>query len=141
MAIRGTPESIQKKWADRLSGATTEIAAGIDRVTVAPGQRAAQKADKWLTNVQASQDKWRSRVAGVSLEAWKDAAKSIGVQRIASGAQAKQGKFGDFIREFTPHLDQLQQKLASMPDTTFEQRMQRMVEAARHNHNFKRSGR
>lgn len=138
--MRGTPEQIQEKWATRLSGATAEIAAGIDRVTVAPGQKAAAKKDKWLQNVQASADKWASRVGGVSLEAWKQAAKTIGVQRIATGAQAKKGKFGAFIREFQPHLDQLQSKLDTMPDTTFEQRMQRMVEAARHNHGFRRSG-
>lgn len=138
--MRGTPESIQEKWATRLSGATTEIAAGIDRVTVAPGQKAAAKKDKWLQNVQASQDKWASRVGAVSLESWKNAAKTIGVQRIASGAQAKKAKFGAFIREFSSHLDALDSKLSSMPDTTFEQRMARMVEAARHNHNFRRSG-
>lgn len=137
--MRGTPESIQEKWANRLSGATAEISAGIDRVTVAPGQKAAAKKDKWLQNVQAAQDKWASRVAGVSLESWKQAAKTIGVQRVASGAQAKKGKFGSFIREFSSHLDALDAKLANMPDTTFEQRMTRMVAAARHNHEFKRS--
>lgn len=138
--MRGTPESIQEKWASRLSGATADITAGIDRVTVAPGQQAAAKKDKWLQNVQAAQDKWASRVGAVSLEAWKNAAKTIGVQRIATGANAKKGKFGAFIREFSSHLDALNSKLASMPDTTFEQRMARMVEAARHNHSFRRSG-
>ncbi len=138
--MRGTPEQIQAKWVSRLSGATAEIAAGIDRVTVAPGQKAAARADKWLLAVQASQDKWKARVGGVSLEAWKQAAKTIGVQRVASGAQAKQAKFGAFIREFGAHLDQLDSKLSGMPDTTFEQRLQRMVTAARHNHDFRRTG-
>lgn len=138
--MRGTPETIQEKWANRLSGATAEISAGIDRVTVAPGAKAAAKKDKWLANVQASQDKWATRVGAVSLESWKNAAKTIGVQRVASGAQAKKGKFGAFIREFSSHLEALDSKLAGMPDTTFEQRMQRMVTAARHNHDFKRSG-
>ena len=139
--MRGTAAQIQEKWANRLSGATAEISAGIDRVTVAPGQKAAAKKDKWLQNVQASQDKWASRVAGVSLEAWKNAAKTIGVARVATGAQAKKDKFGAFIQEFGAHLDMLDQKLANMPDTTFEQRLQRMTTAARHNHDFKRSGR
>lgn len=139
--MRGTPQSIQEKWASRLSGATAEISAGIDRVTVAPGQKAAAKGEKWLANVQASYDKWKSRVAATSLEDWKQAAKTIGVQRVAAGAQAKKGKFGAFIAEFSSHLDALDAKLASMPDTTFEQRLQRMTVAARHNHDFKRSGR
>lgn len=139
--MRGTAQSVSQKWADRLSGATAEISAGIDRVTVAPGQKAAQKKDKWLQNVQASADKWATRVGSVSLESWKQAAKTIGVQRVATGAQAKKDKFASFITEFSTHLDALDQKLSSMPDTTFEQRMARMVAAARHNHDFRRSGR
>lgn len=139
--MKGNPTQIADKWASRLSGATAEITAGIDRVTVAPGQKAAAKADKWLMNVQAAADKWKSRVGGVTLEEWKKAAKEIGVQRVAQGAQSKKGKFASFITEFGTHLDALDSKLASMPDTTFEQRLQRMVTAARHNHDFKRSGR
>ena len=60
--MRGDPATIAQKWATRLSGSTAEIAAGIDRVTVAPGQRAAQKADKWHMAVTASKDKYRRNV-------------------------------------------------------------------------------
>lgn len=139
--MRGTASSISDKWANRLSGASAEITAGIDRVTVAPGQKAAAKSDKWLMNVQAAADKWKSRVASVSLEEWKNAAKTVGVPRVAQGAQAKKGKFAAFITEFGSHLDALDSKLASMPDTTFEQRLARMTTAARHNHEFRRTSR
>lgn len=138
--MRGTANEIADRWASRLGNATTEIAAGIDRVTVAPGQTAAAKADKWEQNTLAAKAKWKARVAGTSLEAWKTAAKTIGVSRIASGANAKKGKMAAFLVEFGPHLDALASKLQSMPDNTFEQRMQRMVAAATHNHTFKRSG-
>lgn len=139
--MKGTPQQIADKWSGRLSGATAEIAAGIDRVTQAPGQKAAAKADKWLANVQAAADKWKTRVGSVTLEEWKRAAKEIGVPRVGTGAQAKKGKFASFMTEFAPHLEALDAKLASMPDNTFEQRLQRMTTAARHNHDFKRSGR
>jgi len=138
--VRGTAQEIADRWASRLGGATTEIAAGIDRVTVAPGQAAAAKADKWEQNTLAAKAKWKARVAGTSLEAWKQAAKTVGVARIAQGANAKKGKMAAFLQEFGPHLDALASKLQSMPDNTFEQRMQRMVAAATHNHTFKRSG-
>lgn len=138
--MRGTPTEIADRWATRLSGATTEIAAGIDRVQQAPGQLAAAKADKWEANTLAAKNKWKARVAGTSLEAWKAAAKGVGVQRIAQGAQAKKAKMASFLQEFEPHLAALANKLASMPDNTFEQRIARMTEAARHNHNFRRSG-
>jgi hypothetical protein len=139
--MKGTPQQVADKWASRLSGATAEITAGIDRVTVAPGQKAAAKADKWLMNVQQAADKWKTRVASVTLEDWKAAAKGIGVQRVAAGATAKKGKFSSFLTEFSSHLDALDSKLQGMPDTTFEQRLARMVAAAQHNHTFKRSSR
>lgn len=138
--MRGSPQEIADRWASRLGSATTEIQAGIDRVQVAPGQLAAAKADKWEQNTLAAKAKWRARVAGTSLEAWKTAAKTIGVARISAGAQAKKGKMAQFMTEFGPHLDALASKLATMPDTTFDQRLQRMVTAATHNHTFKRTG-
>lgn len=137
--MRGTPQAISDKWANRLSGASTEIAAGIDRVTEAPGAKAARKADKWLQAVTAAKDKWQQRVNSVTLEEWKNAAKTLGVPRVAAGAQAKKGKFTKFMSEFAPHLDALEAKLQSMPDNTFEDRLQRMVTAARHNHTFRRA--
>ena len=138
--MRGSPQQIADKWATRLGGATADIQAGIDRVTVAPGQQAAAKADKWLQNTQGAAETWSRRGGSVSLEAWKNAAKTVGVARVAQGANAKKDKMAAFLTEFGPHLDALQSKLASMPDTTLEQRIQRMVAAARHNNTFRRSG-
>lgn len=138
--MKGTVDQVTAKWVGRLSGATAEITAGIDRVSEAPGAKAAGKKGKWLMAIQASADKWAARVGGVSLESWKAAAKNIGVPRIASGAQAKQGKYRQYMAEFAPHLAALETKLQSMPDDTFEQRLARMTAAARHNHDFRRSG-
>lgn len=140
MPVRGTPADARAKWVSRLSGATSEIQAGIDRVTTAPGAAAAAKVDKWRQNVAAAEEKWKRNVSAVSLDQWKNAAKTIGVPRIASGAQAKQGKYEAFANEFFPHLERGQQKIAVMPDTTFEQRVQRAVAMMTHNRTFKRSG-
>lgn len=137
--VRTTPQEATQKWVNRLSGATAEIQAGIDRVTEAPGAKAAAKKQKWIQAVQASQDKWARNVAAVSLEQWKALFKGVGVQRIAQGAQAKQGKYTQFASEFYPYLDQGVQRVASMPDTTFEERVQKAVAMMRHNHDFKRA--
>lgn len=139
MAVRVSPEQGSQKWQTRLSGATTEIQNGIDRVTQAPGQKAAAKRQKWLQNVQASQDKWARNVSAVSLEDWKNFFKNVGVPRIAQGAQAKQGKYTAFAQQFYPFLDRGIQQIEGMPDTTFEERVQRAVAMMRHNRNFKRS--
>lgn len=137
--VRANPQEATTKWVNRLSGATAEIQAGIDRVTEAPGVKAAAKRQKWIQAVQASQDKWARNVAAVSLEQWKQLFKDVGVQRIAQGAQAKRSKYTAFANQFFPYLDQGIQRVAAMPDTTFEERIQRAVAMMRHNHEFKRS--
>lgn len=137
--VRATPQEATQKWVTRLSGATAEITAGIDRVTEAPGQKAAAKRQKWIQAVNASQEKWARNVAAVSLEQWKALFKGVGVQRIAQGAQAKQGKMKHFLEQFIPHLEAGIQKVNGMPDTTFEERIQKSVAMMRHNHEFKRT--
>lgn len=137
--VKATPQQATDKWVTRLSGATQEIQAGIDRVTEAPGQKAAAKSQKWIQAIQASQDKWKRNVAAVSLDQWKTLFKTVGVPRIAQGAQAKQVKFKNFFEQFLPHLEAGIAKVNSMPDTTFEERINRSVAMMRHNHEFKRS--
>lgn len=135
---RVDPGAAAQKWSSRLSGATTEITAGVNKVTQAPGQQAAAKADKWFQNVTAAKDKWKRNVASVSVDDWKQSMTNIGIPRIAQGAQAKQGKYTAFASSFYPHLDAGTAKVNAMPDTTFDQRIARMVAMATHNHSYKR---
>jgi hypothetical protein len=138
MPVRGDPSSITSKWVNRLSGATAEIQAGIARVTVAPGAKAAQKSQKWLNNTQAAHDKFKRNVGRVSLSDWQNAATTIGVPRIAQGAQQKQGKMQSFLTDFIPHLERGLSQIDNMPDDTMEARIQKSVAMMRHNANFKR---
>ena len=137
--VRVTPAQARDKWSSRLGAATTEITNGVNRVSVAPGQLAAAKFDKWLSGVQAAAQKWRTRVASVSLETWK-AQTLKGIPRIASAASDKAGKYEAFASEFYPFLEQGMQKVAAMPDNTIDARINRAVEMMRHNSGFKRSG-
>lgn len=139
MAIRGTPQDNAAKWKNRLSAATPEIQAGIQRVTTAPGQLAAKQRQAWQANVVAAGDKWERNVSRVSLADWQTQALA-GVNRIATGAAAKQDKMASFLAEFQPHLERGQAKLQSMPRGSLEQNLARMLENARHNSTFKRSG-
>lgn len=137
--VRVTPEQAGDKWASRLGAASTEITNGVNRVTTAPGQLAAAKFDKWLAGVQASAQKWRSRVASVPLETWR-AATIAGIPRISSAASAKVGKYKAFASEFYPFLEAGMQKIHAMPDNTVDARINRAVEMMRYNATFKRSG-
>ena len=138
---RVSPAEAAEKWARRLSGATEDIRAGIERVTEAPGRAAAAKRAKWEAGIQASRDKWERNVAAVSLEDWKRKAIEVGVPRVAQGAQQNVDKVQVFMEEFIPHLDRGVERVKSMPDTTPEDRINRAVAMMRHNATFKRGGR
>lgn len=139
MAVRGTPASNAQKWKNRLSAATPDIQAGIQAVTAAPGQAAARQKAAWQANVVAAADKWERNVSRVSLQQWQQAAMD-GVNRIAQGANAKVSKVESFLNEFQPHLERVQSQLASMPRGSLEQNLGRMLQNARLNAQFKRSG-
>lgn len=132
------PAEAAEKWARRLSGATEDIRAGVERVTEAPGAAAAKKKDKYVAGLRDSVDKWERNTRAVTLEDWKDKTLNVGLSRVASGAQANQGKTQKFFEEFLPHLDRGVSQVRSMPDTTMEDRINRAVAMMRHNSQFKR---
>lgn len=134
------PAAAREKWARNLSASTQDIAAGVQRVTQAPGQAAAQKRDKWRTGVQQAEEKWARNVSRVSLPEWQDRMLNIGVARVAQGAQAKGDKYENFAREFYPHLDAGVARVKAMDDSTQEARIQRAVAMMRHNATFRRPG-
>lgn len=135
---RVSPQQGTQKWVNRISGATQEIQTGVQNVTVAPGQLAAQKSDKWLNNVTASAPKYKANVGAVTLQSWKDSFINVGIPRIATGAQQKQGKYQNFAEQFYPYLDRGVQQIKAMDDTTFEARVQRAVAMMRYNKQFVR---
>lgn len=135
-----TPQEAAEKHARRLKGATQDIQAGINRVTVAPGEQAAKKQDKMRNNIVAAIDsgKWASRTRSVSLESWKKAATEKGVGRIAAGIDGARAKVEGFFSQLLPYQENLQNKVNSMPDLTFEDSIQRATEWMRGMKNFKR---
>lgn len=137
MAVRGNAQQITEKWKQRTSGATQQVIEGVQRVTEAPGQKAARQKAVWLANLQAKADKWERNVQRVSLSEWQAATVS-GAQRIAAGVQAKAGKMEAFMTEFIPHIENVQRKVQAMPRGTLEQNLARMMENARGMASFKR---
>lgn len=134
------PATATQKWVSNLSNSSAAITRGVNAVTQAPGAAAAASADKWLARVQASKDKWKARVGGVSLQSWQQSMINVGLPRVSSGAQAKQGKYTDFANQFFPYLDSGVAKVKAMPSTTLEDSINRATTMIRHNAAFKRAG-
>jgi hypothetical protein len=128
-----TPEEFADKQARRLKAATVDIQAGIDRVTEAPGQKAAQKKDKLRNNWLAKVDDgtWEANVSSVSLSDWKDKTKNKGVPRIAAGIDAARPKVVAFAQKLLPFQDALSSKVQAMPDLSLEDNIARATEFIR----------
>lgn len=99
------PTATAQKWATNLSAAGPTIQAGVEAVTVAPGQAAARQAAVYVANVQASAPKWARNVAAVPLSTWQNDMVTKGLPRIASGAQAAQPKMVNFLTQFLPFVN------------------------------------
>lgn len=130
---RVTAEQATAKWLARLSASGQQITDGVQGVQVAPGQKAAAAKDLWAQRVAASKDKWARNVGRVSLADWQNAMITVGIPRIASGAQAKQGKVQDFMAKFLPYLDQGVAKVNAMPKGDINASIARAVAMIQHN--------
>ena len=136
-------QDVAAKWAQRLSGATNEIKAGVMATTVAPSTKAIAKKDKFRQNLLRSIDNgdWEAGLAKVTLPMWQKAMLDKGLGRIASGAQAAQGDFGNFMQELLPYQESVSNQISSMPDLTLEDNIQRMATYVREMSKFKRKAR
>jgi hypothetical protein len=127
------PTAATAKWVANLSAAGPSITAGVNAVTVAPGASAAKAVTTWLARVQASAPKWQKNVGAVTLQEWQTAMLDKGVPRIASGAQAAQGKYAAFATSFFPYLAQGVAKVKAMPKTDLSSSIARAVAMIQHN--------
>lgn len=127
------PQSGTSKWVNNLSNATSSITEGVNKVQVAPGQLAAAQVNTWLARIQQSANKWATNVGAVSLAQWKEAMISVGIPRIAQGAQAKQSKYLAFAQKFYPYVEQGQASVRAMPKVTLQDGINRAVAMIKHN--------
>lgn len=136
-----TPQQFTEKWQRRLSGATTDIQNGINRVDTSPTEKAAAKQDKMLANVTAAvqSGKWANGLRRVTLNDWKTAAVNKGIPRISQGVQGAGGKVTAFASQLLPFQDSLKGKIDSMPDLTLDDSINRMTTWIRGMATFKRS--
>lgn len=119
-----TPQESVTKWQQRTAASVNDYVQGINRVSQAPGEKAAAQADVYLANVQASINKWRRNVAAVSLNDWQNAAITLGAPRIATGVNAATEKT---LRATERNFQNIDNALAGLPPRgTFEQNMARM---------------
>ena len=138
--VKMSPAEYSEKWGRKLKGSTEDIRRGVERVTEAPGKKAAAKVAKMKANLIKSIEDgtWERRVGAVTLGEWKDKTLEKGIGRISQGVDGAGTKMQDFASEFFPHLEEGQRKVESMPDITLEDNISRATAMMRHNATFKR---
>ena len=126
-------------WVNAMGTASTRMKAGVEAVTVSPTEQAAAAQDRYLMGVQraVASGKWARGLRRVSLQDWKTAMISKGVDRVATGAMQARDKMRKFLGEWLPYVQQVK---ASLPARgTLDQNLQRMLANARGLANFQRN--
>jgi hypothetical protein len=82
--------------------------------------------------------KWEARLRSVNLEQWKEAVRNKGVARIATGVQAARNDVQAFAEQLLSYEAALQSKIASMPDMTLEDSINRVATWIREMAKFQR---
>lgn len=117
------------KWGRRLQAAGPDISAGVDRVTVAPGQSAAAAADRYASGLMESiqNGTWETNVAKVPLADWKNSMKTKGLARLATGVSQAQASKVQKIAQTLQAVDQSVAEIQNMPQDSLEARIARSV--------------
>lgn len=131
------PTTAAQKWSTNLAAATSSITAGVQAVTVAPGQAAARQKAAYVQGVNNSQDKWARNVAGVSLQSWQADMVNKGIPRIATGATAAEPKMATFLGQLLPYQERLKGTLPARG--TLDQNIARMTSWVRGMSQFSKS--
>jgi len=139
--VKVDKKEFAEKWSRRLKGATEDIRKGVERVTEAPGKKAAAKKDKMKARLIEKIDDgtWEKRVAAVPLDEWKEKFISKGIGRISAGVDSAVPDVEDFADELLSYEDTVQKEVHKMPDLTLEDNVARASKWIREMAKFKRS--
>lgn len=122
MPVRVTAAEYQEKHARRLKAALEDMRTGVQRVTEAPGVKAAAAQDKMRANLMSAIDsgKWGRRVASVPLAEWQDKMINKGIPRVSMGIDAAADKVRDFAQQLIDHENNLLTEIDRLPSITLE---------------------
>ncbi len=104
------------RWAQNFGASGQKWASGVQGVSVAPGQLAARAKNLWAQNTAAAVDRFAANSAKVTREQWIEQTVSKGQGRLASGAQAAQGKVENVFTRLFPFIENVRNGLPARGD-------------------------
>lgn len=126
------------RWAQNFGASSQRWTAGVQAVTVAPGQLAARAKALWAQNTAAAVDRFAVNSAKVTREEWIAVTVAKGAPRLASGATAAQPKVEAAFAKLFPFIQQTVNSLPPRGD--IEMNINRAAQFARQMHNYKTNG-
>src|SRR5579884_2416018 len=123
-----TAQQVTQKWLQNLSSSTQAIQDGVNAVTVAPTQKAAEQSALYLQNVMAAvqSGKYQQKLQAVTLDQWRQAFLQKGLPRVATGAQAAQNKMQSFMTKWLPVMQAASDQVKAMPKGTTDAALARI---------------
>lgn len=125
---RKTAAQVAQKWGTNLGAATQSMQNGVQGVTVAPTQLAANQAQAYVQGVQnaVATGKWQSRLNNVSLQQWRDAYLKKGISRVQQAATTDQPKVQAAMGPLLDYIYGLRDQInSSQPRGSLSQNIQR----------------
>lgn len=116
MSRLNDPAAAAQAWQAGLSGSRQRYIDGVNGVDRAPGQMAAEAADRWANNTIAAKPRFAANSAAVTKETWAAAAAGKGADRLASGATAAQPKVQAVFNKLFPAISQVRASLPARGD-------------------------
>lgn len=138
---RVTPREFAEKWSKNLSASTEYIRAGVQKVTVAPSEKAIQSKEKFKRKLIEAIDKgvWEAGLRAYTLEQWKADMLNKAIPRIPEGADKAKSKVENFASKLLPYIDSGLEKIKTMPNVTLEDSIRRATEWIRYMAQFKKT--
>jgi len=118
---RTTPQQWLDKWGTNLGNSTTYIKNGVARVSVAPGQAAAQAKDRYQQGVTRSIDKWAANVSAVPLADWQNAMVTKGINRLPDGISGAKTRKVGAITTLLQNVDAASSAVQQLPKGGLQQ--------------------
>jgi hypothetical protein len=128
MAAQTNAVAAAAAWAAGMNGAAAKIQAGVQAVTVAPGQKAVQQQQKLLTNFTASVNSglWAKKTGAVTLQQWQSAMTTKGIPNMGTGVAAAGAKMQSVMTQLLPMTAAISATIQAMPSSTPAQMQARM---------------
>ncbi|MBA7584776.1 hypothetical protein ES708_26736 [subsurface metagenome] len=133
-AVRLSADRISDKWGRHMKAAVPDIQAGLDAMTVDPGQKAVDAQEKMKANLVASIDSgiWAKRRLEVSKADFVKITKEKVGKNLNTGVDAGMPKRKKFDNWLVGRLNAVLPEVAAMPDMTFEDSMARIRRQLEH---------